>query len=98
MVQYTEGQAYPQGYTGKVISVMECATHGVHVNLDVVLTPNDAWETAKTLAAASTNEDMQLNGGVPVMVDQMTPDQCEAFAADLMEAVAAARQVIAGSN
>lgn len=85
----------PEGYTGKAISVMECPEHGAHVNLDVIMTPNEAWESAKELAAASTDPDAQIAGGVPVMVDQMTPEQCEALATDLMQAAAEARRQIA---
>lgn len=88
----------PEGYTGKAISVMKCQEHGAHVNLDVILTPNDAWESAKNMAAASTDQDAQINGGIPFMVDQMSPEQCEAFAVDLMEAARRARDVMINSG
>lgn len=94
MVQYSGPGVIPDGYTGKIISVMECPEHGAHVNLDVIMTPNDAWESAKAMAAASTDDDAQINGGVPFMVDQLTPQQAAEFAADLIEAAKAARAVI----
>lgn len=85
----------PDGYTGKVITVMACPGHGAHVNLDFVVTPNDAWESAKELAAASTDTSKHLAGGIPMLIDQMSPEQAEEFAADLMEAAAKARDQIA---
>lgn len=88
----------PEGYTGKAISVMECPEHGAHVNLDLILTPAEAWDGAVMLAGASQDPDAQIAGGVPLMIDQLTPDQCDAFARDLMEAAKAARAVIAALN
>lgn len=85
----------PEGYTGKAISVMACPVHGAHVNLDVLMTPREAWETATTLAAASSDPESQLGGTVPVMVDQLSPEACETFARDLLEAAEQCRQQIA---
>lgn len=94
-MKYDGPGVIPEGYTGKLISVMDCPEHGAHVNLDVVMSPLEAWETATTLASASSDPEAQINGSIPVMVDQLTPDACEAFAQDLMEAAAEARRQIA---
>lgn len=85
----------PEGYTGKAISVMECPEHGAHVNLDLILSPAEAWDGAVVLASASQDPDALVAGGVPLMIDQLSPEACEAFARDLMEAAAEARRQIA---
>ena len=85
----------PEGYTGKAIYVMACGEHGAHVNLDLMMNPLEAYTIAVALAEASQDSTAHVSGAVAFPVDQLTPEQCEAFAADLMEAAAAARGEIA---
>lgn len=94
MPKYNGPGGIPEGYTGKAISVMECPIHGAHVNLDVLMTPLEAWETAAELAGASSDPECQVGGSIPIMVDQLTPEACETFARDLMEAAAECRRQI----
>jgi hypothetical protein len=94
-MHYNGPGVYPEGYTGKLISVTGCTDHGAHVNLDVILSTEAAGEHADTLKAAVMDPEMQLHGSIPVMIDEMTPDQCEQFANDLLYAAREARDIIA---
>jgi hypothetical protein len=84
--------AVPEGYTGKVIAVMECPLHGAHINLDLRLPAAQRWDMATFLA--STLED----GDAALPVDQMTPEQAETFARDLLDAAHEAREMITQSK
>lgn len=88
----------PEGYTGKAITVFECPEHGAHVHLDLILSPAEAHDGAVSLYAAVQDPEARISGGIPLMIDEMTPEQTEQFAADLMTAAAEARRTIAARN
>lgn len=84
--------AVPEGYVGKAIAVMECPIHGAHINLDLYLAPMQRWDVATMLAGSVMDTD------APLPIDQLTPEQAETFARDLLEAATEARQVIASAK
>lgn len=88
----------PDGYTGKTISVVQCAIHGAHVHLGMLMTPVAAWDASVELAAASQDPNAMIGGSVPILVDEMTPEACETFARDLQEAAARARAAMSGGS
>ena len=78
-------QGVPLDYVGPALFTFECGTHGAHINFD--------WYLSVPVA-------MALNMPTNVVpLDQMTPDDARALAADLIRsAELAEREIARGKN
>jgi len=81
--------AIPEGYTGKVISVVLCPTHGAHINLDLRYEPQDIIPMMTNLSAPDA---------FLFPIDRMTPEKARIFAADLLAAADEAEQYITAAR
>lgn len=85
MPEIDPAQGVPADYIGPALLTYECPTHGAHINFDWYLDPVVAMALA-----------MPTN---VVPLDQMTPADARALAADLMRsAELAEREIARGKN